>query len=55
MLTGISSVSIDFSNKLTFDNKLDALSNSSSFAAAQLFQGKSYDGLQLEVWSLRVI
>lgn len=26
MLTGISSVSIDFSNKLTFDNKLDALS-----------------------------
>lgn len=47
-------VDFDFSNKFTFGNKLDTFCNS-SFAAPELFQGKTHDGPMLEMWSLKVI
>ncbi|VDM46011.1 unnamed protein product [Toxocara canis] len=44
-----------FSNQFVIGNKLDTFSGSPPYAAPELFQGKKYDGPDVEVWSLGVI
>ncbi|XP_024905604.1 serine/threonine-protein kinase MARK1 [Pteropus alecto] len=44
-----------FSNEFTVGGKLDTFCGSPPYAAPELFQGKRYDGPEVDVWSLGVI
>ncbi|TNN51560.1 Serine/threonine-protein kinase MARK1 [Liparis tanakae] len=41
-----------FSNEFTVGSKLDTFCGSPPYAAPELFQGKKYDGPEVDVWSL---
>ena len=47
--------SFGFSDEFTPGCKLDTFCGTSSYAAPELFQGKKYDGPEVDVWSLGVI
>ena len=44
-----------FSNEFTPGSKLDTFCGSAPYAAPELFQGKKYNGPEVDVWSLGVI
>ncbi|XP_058490710.1 MAP/microtubule affinity-regulating kinase 4 isoform X1 [Solea solea] len=44
-----------FSNEFTAGSKLDTFCGSPPYAAPELFQGKKYDGPEVDIWSLGVI
>uniref|UniRef100_A0A452VFT1 non-specific serine/threonine protein kinase n=1 Tax=Ursus maritimus TaxID=29073 RepID=A0A452VFT1_URSMA len=41
-----------FSNEFTLGSKLDTFCGSPPYAAPELFQGKKYDGPEVDIWSL---
>ncbi|VDK40021.1 unnamed protein product [Taenia asiatica] len=44
-----------FSNEFSSDKKLDTFCGSPPYAAPELFEGRKYDGPEVDVWSLGVI
>ncbi|KAG5684317.1 hypothetical protein PVAND_013552 [Polypedilum vanderplanki] len=48
-------VDFGFSNMYAEGNKMDTYCGSPPYAAPELFQGKKYDGPEVDVWSLGVI
>ncbi|KAL7030568.1 hypothetical protein ACKWTF_006709 [Chironomus riparius] len=48
-------VDFGFSNMFVEGNKMDTYCGSPPYAAPELFQGKKYDGPEVDVWSLGVI
>lgn len=48
-------VDFGFSNEFIFGNKLDIFCGSFFYVVLEFFQGKKYDGFEVDVWSLGVI